>query len=104
VEIRCIHAPPALSRSDCELRQNQLRRLRTPARVARGNGRRGLYVPETANALKPTASRYAFLSALDLLAALTAYSNPRETQERMGRIKYALVNFGDGEADGPLGD
>jgi DNA-binding MurR/RpiR family transcriptional regulator len=64
----------------------------------------GLYVPETPNALKPTASRYAFLSALDLLAALTAYRNPRETQERMRRIKYALVNFGDGEADGPLGD
>ncbi len=64
----------------------------------------GLYVPETPNALKPTASRYAFLSALDLLAALTAYRNPREAQERMRRIKYALVNFADGEADGPLGD
>ena len=64
----------------------------------------GLYVPETPNALKPTASRYAFLAALDLLAALTAYRNPRETQERMRRIKYALGNFGGGEAQGPLGD
>jgi RpiR family transcriptional regulator, carbohydrate utilization regulator len=64
----------------------------------------GLYVPETPNALKPTASRYAFLAALDLLAALTAYRNPRETQERMRRIKYALVNVGNGDADGPLGD
>lgn len=64
----------------------------------------GLYVPETPNALKPTASRYAFLAAVDFLAALTAYRSPRETQERMRRIKYALGNFGSGEADGPLGD
>jgi len=64
----------------------------------------GLYVPEAPNALKPTASRFAFLAAIDLLAALTAYRNPRETQERMRRIKYALGNFGDGEAEGPLGD
>lgn len=64
----------------------------------------GLYVPETPNALKPTASRFAFLAALDLLAALTAYRNPHEAQERMRRIKYALVNFGDGDAEGPLGD
>jgi DNA-binding MurR/RpiR family transcriptional regulator len=64
----------------------------------------GLYVPETPNALKPTASRFAFLAAIDLLAALTAYRSPRESQERMRRIKYALGNFGDGEAEGPLGD
>jgi len=64
----------------------------------------GLYVPETPNALKPTAARYAFLAALDLLAATTAYRNPRDTQERMRRIKYALVNAGSGDADGPLGD
>jgi RpiR family carbohydrate utilization transcriptional regulator len=64
----------------------------------------GLYVPETPNALKPTASRFAFLAAIDLLAALTAYRSPRETQERMRRIKYALGSFGDGEAEGPLGD
>lgn len=64
----------------------------------------GLYVPETPNALKPTASRFAFLAALDLLAALTAYRSPRDTQERMRRIKYALSKFGDGDVEGPLGD
>ena len=64
----------------------------------------GLYVPETPNALKPTASRYAFLAAIDLLAALTAYRSPRDAQERMRRIKYALGKYGGGEADGPLGD
>lgn len=64
----------------------------------------GLYVPEIPNALKPTAARYAFLAAVDLLATLTAYRSPRETQERMRRIKYALGNFGGGEAEDPLGD
>jgi DNA-binding MurR/RpiR family transcriptional regulator len=37
-----------------------------------------LHVPEAPNALKPTASRYALLAAIDLLAASTAYRMPRE--------------------------
>jgi RpiR family carbohydrate utilization transcriptional regulator len=63
-----------------------------------------LYVPEAPDALKPTASRYAFLAAIDLLAASTAYRRPRETQEYMRRIKYELVHVMGGDADGPLGD
>lgn len=63
-----------------------------------------LHVPEAPNALKPTASRYALLAAIDLLAASTAYRKPSETQERMRRIKYALANSSDGRADEPLGD
>ena len=63
-----------------------------------------LHVPEAPNPLKPTASRYALLAAIDLLAASTAYRKPREAQERMRRIKYALVNSSDGSADEPLGD
>ena len=63
-----------------------------------------LHVPETPNALKPTASRYALLAAIDLLAASTAYRKPREAQELMRRIKYALVSSSDGGADEPLGD
>lgn len=64
----------------------------------------GLYVPEAPDSLKPTASRYAFLAAIDLLAASTAYRSPRITQDYMRRIKYALVNLGSGEANAPLGD
>ena len=64
----------------------------------------GLYVPEAPNALKPTASRYALLAAIDLLAASTAYRKPREAQEHMRRIKYALVSSSNGGADDPLGD
>ena len=63
-----------------------------------------LHVPEAPNALKPTASRYALLAAIDLLAASTAYRKPREAQELMRRIKYALVSSSGGGADEPLGD
>jgi DNA-binding MurR/RpiR family transcriptional regulator len=64
----------------------------------------GVYVPEAPDALKPTASRYALLAAIDLLAASTAYCKPLEAQARMRRIKYELVKGSDGDAKGPLGD
>jgi DNA-binding MurR/RpiR family transcriptional regulator len=63
-----------------------------------------VHVPEAADALKPTASRYALLAAVDLLAAATAYARPRESQERMRRIKLELVRSTNGDADEPLGD
>lgn len=63
-----------------------------------------VHVPEAPNPLKPTASRYALLAAIDLLAASTAYRMPHEAQEQMRRIKYALLNSSDGSADEPLGD
>jgi DNA-binding MurR/RpiR family transcriptional regulator len=64
----------------------------------------GVHVPEAPDALKPTASRYAFLAAIDLLAASTAYCKPLEAQARMRRIKYELLKGTDGHSDGPLGD
>ena len=64
----------------------------------------GVYVPEAPDALKPTASRYAILAAIDLLAASTAYCKPLEAQARMRRIKYELLKGSDGNSNGPLGD
>ena len=64
----------------------------------------GLHVPEAPDALKPTASRYALLAAIDLLAASTAYCRPRESQDCMRRIKYELMRATDGKPDEPLGD
>jgi DNA-binding MurR/RpiR family transcriptional regulator len=64
----------------------------------------GFHVPEAADALKPTASRYALLAAIDLLATSTAYLKPREAQERMRRIKYELLKATKDDASGPLGD
>jgi RpiR family carbohydrate utilization transcriptional regulator len=63
-----------------------------------------VYVPEAADALKPTASRYALLTAVDLLAAATAYSRPQEAQEQMRRMKLELLRSTNGNADEPLGD
>jgi DNA-binding MurR/RpiR family transcriptional regulator len=62
-----------------------------------------IHVPEAANALKPTASRYALLATVDLLAAATAYCRPRESQDRMRRMKLELLRS-NGHADEPLGD
>jgi DNA-binding MurR/RpiR family transcriptional regulator len=64
----------------------------------------GVYVPEAPDALKPTASRYAILAAIDLLAASTAYCKPLEAQTRMRRIKYEMLKGTDGNSNGPLGD
>jgi RpiR family carbohydrate utilization transcriptional regulator len=64
----------------------------------------GVQVPEAPDPLKPTASRYAILTAIDLLAAATAYCRPREMQERMRRIKMELIRTTQGDASEPLGD
>ena len=63
-----------------------------------------VHVPEAPDALKPTASRYALLTVIDLLATATAYANPQESQQRMRRIKLELLRSTDGNADEPLGD
>jgi len=64
----------------------------------------GFHVPEAPDALKPTASRYALLAAIDLLATSTAYLKPRDAQERMRRIKFELMKAPNEDANGPLGD
>jgi DNA-binding MurR/RpiR family transcriptional regulator len=63
----------------------------------------GVHVAEAPDALKPTASRYALLAVIDLLAASTAYCKPREAQARMRRIKFELMKAS-GSANDPLGD
>lgn len=63
-----------------------------------------VHVAEAPDALKPTASRYALLAAVDLLAAATAYSRPQESQDRMRRMKLELLRSTKGSADEPLGD
>ena len=62
-----------------------------------------VHIAEAPDALKPTASRYALLAVIDLLAATTAYCRPREAQARMRRIKYELMKA-NGNASDPLGD
>ncbi|MEX0860322.1 MAG: MurR/RpiR family transcriptional regulator [Cucumibacter sp.] len=61
-------------------------------------------IPEIANVLKPTASRYAFMVMVDLLATGCAYRLGADAQEVLRRIKYNLLNFREGEVLEPLGD
>ena len=63
-----------------------------------------LDVPEVADVLKPTASRFAYLVAIDLLATGVAYQLGPEAQENLRRVKYNLMNIREGEILEPLGD
>jgi len=64
----------------------------------------GISIPEIPDVLKPTASRYAFLVVVDLLATGVAYRLGRDAQETLRRIKYNLVKLRDDEVLEPLGD
>ena len=61
-------------------------------------------IPEIANVMKPSSSRYAFLVVVDLIATGCAYTLGGSTQETLQRIKYNLLNFRQGEVLEPLGD
>lgn len=61
-------------------------------------------IPELSNVLKPTASRYAFLAIVDLLATGCGYALGANAQETLRRIKYNLLTFRKGEVLEPLGD
>lgn len=61
-------------------------------------------VPEIVNVLKPTASRFAFLAALDLLATGVAYRLGPEAQQTIRRVKLNLINKSGGDILEPLGD
>lgn len=59
---------------------------------------------ETDFVLKPSASRYAMLMALDVLATEVALVERRRSQESLRRIKYVLDAHRGGDERQPLGD
>jgi DNA-binding MurR/RpiR family transcriptional regulator len=61
-------------------------------------------IPDIANVMKPTASRYAFLVTIDLLATGIGYQIGDDAQENLRRIKYNLMNLREGDILEPLGD
>jgi DNA-binding MurR/RpiR family transcriptional regulator len=61
-------------------------------------------VPEYPDTLKPSASRFAFLAVIDLLAAATGYTIGPPARETLRRIKYAIQTHRRGAALEPLGD
>jgi len=64
----------------------------------------GITVPEWPNVLTPTASRYAFMVVVDLIATGCALARGPDAREKLRRIKYNLLNIREGEVLEPLGD
>ena len=61
-------------------------------------------VPEIVNVLKPTASRFAYLAAIDLLATGVAYRLGPEAHQTIRRVKLNLIRKSGGDILEPLGD
>lgn len=61
-------------------------------------------VPEIVNVFKPTASRFAYLAALDVLATGIAYRLGPEAHETIRRVKLNLIRKSGGDVLEPLGD
>ena len=61
-------------------------------------------VPEFADPLKPTASRYAFLAIIDLVSTAVGYRLDPDARETLRRIKYTVLSHRKGKVLEPLGD
>lgn len=61
-------------------------------------------IPEYADPLKPTASRYAFLVIIDLLSTAVGYRLDPSARETLRRIKYTVLSHRKGKVLEPLGD
>ena len=51
-------------------------------------------IPEHANALMPTASRYAHMAVVDTIATGVASEMGARSREALRRVRYALANIG----------
>ncbi|WP_246672958.1 hypothetical protein [Mesorhizobium sp. B2-3-11] len=69
-----------------------------------GAARHPIAVPEYADTLKPTASRFAFLTMIDVLAVASAYKLDGSAHETVRRIKYNAQIHRTGKEMEPLGD
>ena len=65
-----------------------------------------LAIPEYPDTLKPTASRFAFLAAIDLMSVAAGYRLDGAARESLRRIKYNVLSHrgGGGKEMEPLGD
>ena len=61
-------------------------------------------IAEYPDTLTPSASRFAFLAIIDLVAAATGYQMGPLARENLRRIKFNLVEMGAGRSIEPLGD
>ena len=63
-----------------------------------------LELPEDRDIYKPTASRLAYLLALDIVATGVARANPASTREKLRRIRTSLVQIDQKTDSSPIGD
>ena len=61
-------------------------------------------IEETDFVFKPSASRYAMMLAIDVLATTTALNGAGDNHEHLRRIKLALDRYRGGDSRLPLGD
>ena len=61
-------------------------------------------IPEYPDMLKPTASRFAFLTVVDLVSVAVGYRLGGGARETLRRIKYNVLSHRDGTELEPLGD
>jgi len=61
-------------------------------------------IEETDFVFKPSASRYAMMLAIDVLATTVALNNASDNHEHLRRIKLALDRYRGGDSRLPLGD
>ena len=64
----------------------------------------GLQAPETDFIYKPSASRYAMLAIIDVLATEVAKLNKRKSRDKLRRVKLSLDSHRGGDDRQPLGD
>jgi RpiR family transcriptional regulator, carbohydrate utilization regulator len=63
-----------------------------------------VWIGEYPDALTPSASRFAFLAILDVVAAATGYRLGPSARENLRRIKFNIMDARSGEKLEPLGD
>jgi RpiR family carbohydrate utilization transcriptional regulator len=61
-------------------------------------------IPEFADTMKPTASRFAFLAIIDLVSVATGYRLGASALETLRRVKYNVLSHRKGTELEPLGD
>ncbi|MCJ8141268.1 MurR/RpiR family transcriptional regulator [Falsirhodobacter halotolerans] len=61
-------------------------------------------LPEGQNIFRPTASRFAYLALVDVLASLVALADPGRAQRTLRGIKEQLIRHRDGNDRQPMGD
>jgi DNA-binding MurR/RpiR family transcriptional regulator len=61
-------------------------------------------IPEFPDTMKPTASRFAFLAIIDLVAVASGYRLGAPALETLRRVKYNVLMHRKGKELEPLGD